>query len=90
MTRTQWTESFNSVERCNEHALTCSWHRAEGERTLLEACVCMCVCVCICTMTTLGLTVEVPCAELTEECEVKSHSRAHREVFGNETRVKTL
>src|SRR6185437_1139790 len=30
MNRTQWTESFNLVEWCNEHALTCSWHHEEG------------------------------------------------------------
>jgi hypothetical protein len=48
MSWTQWTESFNLVERCNEHALTCSWHFEEGERLLLKVGLLMCLCMYMC------------------------------------------
>jgi hypothetical protein len=48
----------------------------------------VCIGVCVCTQTSLGPSVEDPCSLLTEEREGKSLSRALREVFGNEARVK--
>jgi hypothetical protein len=73
--RTQWTESFNLVERCNEHALTCSWRREEGKKNPSG---CLCICVCVCIQIILGPSVEDPCFLLTEERE----GRASRERFG--------
>jgi len=44
MNRTQWTESFYLAERCNEHAVSCSWHH---EKVGVPS-----VCVSVCTQIT--------------------------------------
>ena len=75
----------SGARSCNEHATTCSWHREEGKRTLLEVCVYRGMCL---YQVTLGSTVEDPYAQASQEREIESQSRALQEVFGNEARVK--
>jgi len=51
---------------------------------------CMCVCVCVCISVTLGRTVEVPCAELTE-CQRSASEEPVASASGrvrNDARVK--
>ena len=92
--RTQWTESFYLVERCNEHAHTCSWLRdREWEQPTLCVCVYVLVCVCMCTTGILGsdegsLSRPSHRGARGEEpiASWKSQSRAAREAFGTHER----